>query len=230
VKPVKAKKPAAKKVPAKKAAPARKKAPARAKAPRKSMAAQNAGSAEQRRKLFIEAFLSNGENVTQAAVAAGFSPKTAASQGSRLLRAVKVQQELDSRRGEALAKVQKDTGITLERTLREIARGAFFDVRKLFNADGTPKSIQELDDETASVLAGLDVQQIGADDGAVSMVKKYKLADRKGYLDMLMKHLGGYKKDNEQGAEASANAIATLLAGMGKSTLPVTARPEVDPE
>jgi phage terminase small subunit len=212
----------AKKAPAKKAA--------KTKAPKKAKPGQNAASTEQRRHLFIEAYLSNGENATQAALAAGFSPHSAACQGSRLLKNVKVRQILDSRRAEALSQLQKDTGITLERTLREIARGAFFDVRKLFNSDGTPKSIQELDDDTAAVLAGLDVQQIGQDDGAVSMVKKYKLADRKGYLDMLMKHLGGYKKDNEQGAEASVNAIATLIASMGKSTLPVTARPEADRE
>lgn len=194
------------------------------KAAKKAKPGQNAASTEQRRKLFIEAYLLNGENGTQAAIAAGFSEKTAASQASRLLKNVKVQQELNSRRSAALAKVQKDTGITLERTLREIARGAFFDVRKLFNADGTPKSIQDLDDDTAAVLAGLEVQQIGADDGAVAMVKKYKLSDRKGYLDMLMKHLGGYKKDNEQGAEANANAIATLIGRMGKSTLPIAAK------
>lgn len=205
---------------------AAKKKPAAKKVPtKKPNAAQSAGSAEQRRKLFIEAFLSNGENVTKAAVAAGFSEKSAASQGSRLLKSAKVQQELDSRRGEALARVQEQTGITLERTLREIARGAFFDVRKLFNADGTPKAINELDDDTAAVLAGLDVQQIGGADDVPSVVKKYKLADRKGYLDMLMKHLGGYKKDNEQGAEANANALAALIAGMRRSALPVTKRP-----
>ena len=85
------------------------------------------GSAEQRIKLFVEALLSNGENVTKAAVAAGFSPKSAASQGSRLLKNVKVRQELDKRRTAILDKFQ----ITTEATLAHIWGMATADVREL---------------------------------------------------------------------------------------------------
>jgi phage terminase small subunit len=215
------KKPAAKKVPAKTAAPKKAKV---------VRTAQSKDSAEQRRKLFIEAYLSNGENVTQAAVAAGFSEKTAASQGSRLLKSVKVQQELNSRREEVIAKVQRDTGITLERTLREIARGAFHDPRKFFDDAGNLKPIHELDDETAAALAGFDVTEEfsgrGQERERVGFTKKIKLADRKGYLDMLMKHLGGYKKDNEQGGEAVGNALSALLGQMRRSALPVVRNPD----
>lgn len=45
--------------------------------------------------IFVTEYLRNGNNATQAAVAAGYSEKTAASQGSRLLKSVEIQQYLN---------------------------------------------------------------------------------------------------------------------------------------
>ncbi len=45
--------------------------------------------------LFVTEYLRNGNNATQAAIAAGYSEKTAASQGSRLLKSVEIQQYLN---------------------------------------------------------------------------------------------------------------------------------------
>jgi phage terminase small subunit len=45
--------------------------------------------------LFITEYVRNGNNATHAAIAAGYSEKTASSQGSRLLKSVEVQQYLN---------------------------------------------------------------------------------------------------------------------------------------
>jgi phage terminase small subunit len=45
--------------------------------------------------IFVTEYIKNGNNATQAAIAAGYSEKTAYSQGSRLLKAVEVQQYLN---------------------------------------------------------------------------------------------------------------------------------------
>ena len=45
--------------------------------------------------IFVTEYLKNGNNATLAAVSAGYSEKTAASQGSRLLKSVDVQQFLN---------------------------------------------------------------------------------------------------------------------------------------
>ena len=152
-------------------------------------------------KVFIREYLRD-PNGPKAAIAAGYSAKTAASQASRLLKSVKVRREIDKADAERLAKVQADTGITLERTLREIARIAYFDPRKLFDKDGKPLAITDLDDDTAAAIAGLEVleeyQGSGQDRELIGHVKKWKLSDKKGGLDMLMKHLGGYEVDNQQ--------------------------------
>lgn len=149
-------------------------------------------------------------NGRRAAIAAGYSPKGAAVAASRLLTKPNVAAEIANHRAEALAKVQQDTGITLERVLKEIARIGFFDPRKMFGADGKPLSITELDDDTAAVIAGLDVMEeyegSGPDRVFVGYVKKWKLADKNSALEKLAKHLGAYEQDNKQ------NAAVTIFA------------------
>ena len=71
---------------------------------------------------------------------------------------------------------------------------AFFDPRRLLNADGSPKPINELDDDTAAVLAGMDISEeyigTGEDRRFVGYTKKVKLADKVGALTLAMRHLG----------------------------------------
>lgn len=83
--------------------------------------------------------------------------------------------------------------ITVERVLRERARLAFFDPRKMLHGDGTPKAIHELDDDTAAAIAGFDVVSIGSDKDRVGQVNKVKMADKNASLTALEKHLNMYK-------------------------------------
>lgn len=168
-------------------------------------------------RLFAQAYI-RSHNATKAAIEAGYSEKTAQTQGSRLLTYAMVKAAIEAGEAEVVAKVQEETGITLQRTLKEIARIAFFDPRRMFKEDGTPRQVHELDDETAAVVAGLDVLEEfdghGEDRVLVGHVKKWKLADKKGALDMLMKHLGGYKEDNKQGGDAVGDVLGKFFAGI----------------
>lgn len=119
-------------------------------------------------------------NATQAAIRAGYSEKTAYSMGQRLLKNVEVQKHIHSLKD----KRSERTQITADRVLQEYAKIAFSDIRKLYNDNGTLKKITELDDDMAACVVGLDVQE------GVLDVKKYKLADKKGALDSIGKHLG----------------------------------------
>ncbi len=129
-------------------------------------------------------------NATQAAIRAGYSKKTAGQIGERLLRNVEIQRALSLR----MKKREERTEITQDRVLKEFARLAFFDPRKLFNGDGSPKPICELDDDTAAALAGLDIMEefagTGEDRVFIGYTKKYKIADKKGALDSVARHLG----------------------------------------
>ncbi|WP_145191595.1 terminase small subunit [Pseudomonas sp. URMO17WK12:I11] len=66
-------------------------------------------------------------NATQAAIRAGYSKKTASSQGERLLRNVEVRKYLASQREELQGRVK----ITQDKVLRELAKIGFSDIRKV---------------------------------------------------------------------------------------------------
>lgn len=167
-------------------------------APHAGMAGNSRAAAAQRRQRFIDAYLSNGHNATQAAITAGFSPKTACAQGQRLLRKVEVSGEI----ARAAKQAAVTAGLERERTLEEITHISCFDPRKLFNADGTLKSPDEWDVETASAVASFEtVEKVsgqGAERAPKARISKVKLWDKNAALDKAMKHLGLYESDNAQ--------------------------------
>ncbi|MGC8534913.1 MAG: terminase small subunit [Rhizomicrobium sp.] len=152
----------------------------------------NHAAAVVRRRTFAEAYIANGRNATQAAIAAGYSPKTARMQGSRLLTCDDVKVVINA----VAARSQAISGLTADRTLLELARLAYFDPRKLFDDSGNLKAVADLDDDTAAAVAGLDVQDGRGEDGA--QTKKLKLWDKNAALDKAMKYLGLFEKDNAQ--------------------------------
>lgn len=84
------------------------------------------------------------------AVRAGYSAKTANEQGARLLANVSVRSAIE----DAMKARESRTEITQDRVLQELARIAFFDLRKLYREDGSLKAMHELDDDAAAVLSG----------------------------------------------------------------------------
>lgn len=58
---------------------------------------------------------------------------------------------------EEIEAIAKDLGISRRTILAELKKVAFMDPRQLFNPDGTPKEIVDLDDETAGAIAGIEV-------------------------------------------------------------------------
>lgn len=160
----------------------------------------------EKQKCFVAEYLVD-LNATQAAIRAGYSEKTAYSQGQRMLKNVEVQAAIQ----EAMQKRSQRVEITQDRVLQEYARLAFFDPRKLFDDDGKPKGISQLDDDTAAALSGLDVleEYEGAGDSRefVGYTKKYKLANKLGALDSLGKHLGMFDGKSASGQERESNLL-----------------------
>lgn len=86
-------------------------------------------------------------------------------------------------------RITKECDVTQAMVLNELRKLAFFDIRKLYDDTGNPKSIGELDDDTAAAITGLDAVNIGNSDSGIGSVLKYKLADKKGALELFGKHL-----------------------------------------
>jgi phage terminase small subunit len=127
-------------------------------------------------------------NATKAAIRAGYSEKTAGTIAEQNLRKLEIQEAIK----EALDAQQKRTNITADRTLKEIASIGFFNAKRLFDNDGKPKGIHELDDEVAAAISGIEVVTIGNNELGVGQVMKYKISDKNSALEKLCKHLALY--------------------------------------
>jgi phage terminase small subunit len=166
--------------------------------------------AKARKLAFAEAYLSNGRNITKAALAVGFSAHTAAQQGSRLFKSADVQQVIQQREDEALAAARQKTNLTVEKVIQALARSVLFDPRKLFNADGTPKMPHELDEDTAAAISGIEFE-VDKKTGK-PMWAKYKGPAREAAQNLAFKHLGLLKEDNEQAMRPVADAISKIAS------------------
>lgn len=167
-----------------------------------------AGLTDKQRR-FVDEYLVD-LNATQAAKRAGYKDPNI---GRQLITKNNVAEEIRKRKKE----LSEKTGITQEMVLREYAKIAFFDPRKLFQDNGQPKDVTMLDDDTAGALAGLDVLEeyegSGRDREFVGYTKKYKIADKLRALDALGKHLGLFDKDGGE-TDSEGGGIAQLPAVM----------------
>ena len=196
--------------------PATKKAAATPKAARKLAPMQS---------VFVQEYLID-LNATQAAIRAGYSAKTAEQQGYQLLQKPSVQAAIADRQKER----EQRTAVTADRVLLEAARLALFDPRKLFNDDGSPKGITELDDDTAAAVAGIEVVEqfegSGKDRVFVGYLKKYRIADKNSALEKLFRHHGLYERDNGQKTDPLTSLLHAIAGGNGSAFKPVADDPE----
>lgn len=130
-------------------------------------------------------------NGKQAAIRAGYSPKTAEVQASRLLSNAKVQ-AYSKTLMEARA---EKTGIDAEWVLTRLAQDATADVADLYDENGNLKQVHEWPIAwRTGLVAGIDTVQerIGTDPEGkpeFAIVRKVRLADRAKLLEMVGKHI-----------------------------------------
>lgn len=185
-------------------------------------------------QLFVAEYLID-LNATQAAIRAGYSPKTAGVQCDRLLKIPHVAAAIAKQQGKRLQKLE----ITAERVLNELALIGFCNMKDYMRvgADGDPYlCFSELTRDQAAALAEVTVEDFkdgrGEDARDVRRVK-FKLADKRAALVDMGKHLGMFKEKIEvtgkdggpmQHEEVSARDILlgriTRLAIRGRAAKP----------
>lgn len=148
-----------------------------------------------RQRRFKDEYLVEG-NATKAAIKAGFSPRTAAAQGSRLLKNVKVAAEIAKGRQ---AQVEK-TEITGERVLEELAGIGFANMLDYlsFDKDGDPYvDLSKLTRKQATAIAEVTVEDFkeGRGENARDVRRvRFKLHDKRAALVDLGKRFGLWEK------------------------------------
>ena len=132
---------------------------------------------------FVEEYLID-LNATQAAIRAGYSPKTAQEQGARLLSKVMIQTAISK----AQAERSRRTGINQDRVIREIAKLAFLNPVDVIDMDEATVKGEAHRDDTACI-ASVKVKNIPTDDGAITE-REVKTYDKLKALELLGRHLG----------------------------------------
>jgi len=164
-------------------------------------------------------------NATQAAIRAGYSKKTAGSQGFDLLK----KPEIEARIAELMAVRGKRTEITADRVVQELAKIAFATMRAFVNVDefGQPQiDLSGTDDDQLDALAEVQtetvVEQSGRGDQKQTDVirkTKIKLHDKLGALRELAEHTGVFDKSNAKKADALSAAFQEIFARGSKAPI-----------
>lgn len=168
-----------------------------------------------KQRCFVEEYLVD-LNATQAAIRAGYSEKTAQEQASRLLSNVMVSEAVKSAQEER----SRRTEITQDMVLQELAKIGFANMQDYMraNAYGDPHlDFSQLTRDQAAALIEVTVEDFkegrGEDARDIRRVK-FKLADKKGALVDIGKHLGMFRERVEltgrDGGPIESNATIGL--------------------
>ena len=144
-------------------------------------------------------------NATQAAVRAGYSPKTAYSQGQRLLKNVEVRALVDSFEEERAER----TRVTADKVIRELARLAFSDMRSYVKWDETGLTIKSSDELSADDAAA--VTHVKFTPGRYGETVEIKLGHKDSALRALAEHVGAVDAAVEQEMDAVMGALEEAL-------------------
>lgn len=124
----------------------------------------------------------------------------------------------EPREGVGVGAGEPADGVTPAMVLRELAGIAFFDIRKLFNGDGSLKRVQELDGATAAAIASIEVVEIGPG-GQLELGKKFKSPEKLKALDLLGTHLGMFAKKADEAPDPLRKALAQMPAERAEGML-----------
>lgn len=127
-------------------------------------------------------------NATQAAIRAGYSKKTAESQGHENLSKPEIAEAVKAGK----AKQLDEAGLTAARVLEEYRRLALFDVRQFYDESGNIKPVKEWTADMGAAVAGVEtlIKNAEAGDGVTDRVLKFRLWDKTRALESLAKHFG----------------------------------------
>mgnify|MGYP004645101849 CR=1 FL=1 len=155
-----------------------------------------------KQKRFCEEYMID-LNATQAAIRAGYSPKTANEQGAQNL--VKLSKYIDQLKAEQ----SRRTGVSADRVVRELAKIAFVNAGDLIDPETASVKLDASRDDLAAVQS-VKVKTFGED----GLEHEVKLADKLRALELLGKHLGVFKESPDDPAADALEAARALLGGV----------------
>jgi len=150
-------------------------------------------------------------NGTQAAIRAGYSQNTANEQASQNLAKLNIQERV----AELQKEISERNKITVDECVGMLATMARFDIANIYDEEGNAKDIHSIDADTRMAIESLDSEEMVIDGMKIGETKKIKMSSRRLNIIELMKHLGGYEKDNSQ--KDSGNVVIYNIPDNGRS-------------
>lgn len=138
----------------------------------------------EKHQLFAQEFLKD-RNATQAAIRAGYSEKTAGSQGERLLKNAEIKKFIVAGSAERFETVKIDTNYILMQ-LGDMQQAT---IDQILNEDGSVKPPQEWPTVWQRMINGIEVKTTTNKDGTKTTSHKIKLIDRGKIIKMLGDHV-----------------------------------------
>jgi phage terminase small subunit len=149
-------------------------------------------------QMFVREFLVD-LNATQAAIRAGYSKKSAGRQSVRLSQNDIIQAVI----AKEMAKRAERVELTMDRVVQELAKMAFANIADYMTVqpDGSAYvDLSKASTEQLAALAEITVDEYtegrGEDSRSVKKIK-IKMNDKRGNLELLGKHLGGFREVKE---------------------------------
>lgn len=153
-----------------------------------------------KQKRFCEEYMID-LNATQAAIRAGYSPKTAREQARALLTKLDIQNYV----AQLQAKQSRRTGVSADRVVRELAKIAFVNAGDLIDPETASVKLDASRDDLAAVQS-VKVKTFGKD----GLEHEVKLADKLKALDLLGRHLGMFNGVSDDTTDQLAEARKIL--------------------
>lgn len=136
-----------------------------------------------KQKRFVEEYLID-LNATQAAIRAGYSPKTANEQGAQNLAKLSIRDAIDK----AMAERSRRTGINQDRVLLELAKIAFLNPVDVIDPETAMVKAGASRDDTACI-SGVRIKTLSTKEGPI-VEREVKFCDKLKALELLGRHLG----------------------------------------
>ena len=163
-----------------------------------------------KQQAFVDAYLSNGKNAMQAAIAAGYTKKSAKANAARMMENDGIKKAIRK----AVDKASETCQISFERWLKEYLCVGLLDPKDVFEDDESVKQIKNIPESARRAIASVKVVEMfdgqGDQKQAIGLVKEIRFHPKLQALRDVGEALGFLKKDKIEipGVEAALYEIS----------------------
>lgn len=154
----------------------------------------------QKQEMFCQAYVRLGDKSAayrEAYDASGMKPETINVKASELFNEGKITVRVQELQDE----VKKRNDVTIDEVVKTLAMMLRFDIADLYDEGGRLKPLNDIPKEARLMIQQLDTEELycaGREKELLGFSKKVRTYSKIDAIEKLMKHLGGYDKDNEQ--------------------------------